>query len=131
MKRTLAWAVLMTLVVVGILVAGLALRKDLRFKDLVARGNRALTADQTVAAIEAFSGAIALNQDSMVAHLRRGEAYRKRGEIEAAIRDFRTAIHVDPSAVRPAELLGDVNYELGRFPMAVEAYGPLPGCPAE
>ena len=122
MKRTLAWAVLMTLVVVGILVAGLALRKDLRFKDLVARGNRALTADQTFAAIEAFSGAIALNQDSMVAHLRRGEAYRKRGEIEAAIRDFRTAIHVDPSAVRPAELLGDVNYELGRFPMAVEAY---------
>jgi len=84
MKRTLAWAVLMTLAVVGALVAGLALRRDLRFQGLVARGNHALSTDQAVAAIEAFSGAIALKGDSMVAHLRRGEAYRKRGEIEAA-----------------------------------------------
>ena len=122
MKRTLAWAILMTFAVVGVLVAGLAVRRDVRFKALVASGNRALATDQTFAAIEAFSGAIALKDDSMVAFLRRGEAYRKRGELDAALRDLRTAVRLDRSAVRPAELLGDVNYDIGRFPLAVDAY---------
>ena len=122
MTRTLAWALLMTAVVGGIVVAGLSVQRDLRYQNLVASGNRALATDQTFAAIEAFSGAIALREDSMVAYLRRGEAYRKRGEPEAALRDFRAASRIDRNAVRPAELMGDVEYDLGRFAKAVDAY---------
>ncbi len=123
MARTLTWAVVMTVVAGGLIVAGLAFQRDARYRNLVAGGNLALSTDQTFAAIEAFSGAIALKDDSMVAYLRRGEAYRKRGELDAAVRDLRTATRLDPAAVRPAELLGDVNYDLGRFAQAVESYG--------
>ena len=122
MIRTLTGALLLTAVVAGLLVAGLAVARDRQYQDLVAKGNRALATDQTFAAIEAFSGAIALKGDSMVAHLRRGEAYRKRGELDAALRDLRTATRLDRSAVKPAELLGDVNYDMGRYARAVEAY---------
>ena len=122
MLRTLTGALLMTAVVAGLLIAGIAVARDRRYQDLVASGNRALAADQTFAAIEAFSGALALKEDSMVAYLRRGEAYRKRGELDAALRDLRAATRLDHSALRPAELLGDVNYDLGRYVKAVEAY---------
>jgi tetratricopeptide (TPR) repeat protein len=122
MARTLAGALLMTAVVAGIVVVGLAVQRDLRYQSLLASGNRALATDQTFAAIEAFSGAIALREDSMVAYLRRGEAYRKRGEAEAALRDFRAASRIDRNAVKPAELLGDVEWDLGRFAKAAEAY---------
>ena len=60
MTRTLAGALLMTAVVAGVVVAGLSVQRYLRYQDLVASGNRALATDQTFAAIEAFSGAIAL-----------------------------------------------------------------------
>jgi tetratricopeptide (TPR) repeat protein len=39
--------------------------------------------------------------------LKRGQAYRRRGEIAAAIRDLRRASEIDPSATRPLEELGD------------------------
>jgi tetratricopeptide (TPR) repeat protein len=122
MTRTLAGALLMTAVVAGIVVAGLSVQRDLRYQDLLASGNRALETNQTFAAIEAFSGAIALREDSMIAHVRRGEAYRKRGEPEAALRDFRAASRIDRNAFKPAEFMGDVEYDLGRFGQAVEAY---------
>jgi len=122
MVRTLTGALLLTAVVAGLLIAGLAVARDRQYQDLVAKGNRALATDETFAAIEAFSGAIALKNDSMVAHLRRGEAYRRRGELDAALRDLRTATRLDRSAVKPAELLGDVNYDMGRYANAVEAY---------
>ena len=122
MTRTLAGALLLTAVAAGVVIAGLSVQRDLRYQNLVADGNRALATEQTFAAIEAFSGAIALREDSMVACLRRGEAYRKRGEFEAALRDFRAASRIDRNAVRPAELMGDVEYDLGRFAKAVEAY---------
>ena len=44
----------------------------------------------------------------MLAHLRRGETYQRRGDLEAAARDFRTAAALDPTATRPLEELGDV-----------------------
>ena len=122
MTRTLAGALLMTAIVAGVVVAGLSVQRDLRYQDLVASGNRALATDQTFAAIEAFSGAIALREDSMIAYLRRGEAYRRRGEPESALRDFRAASRIDRRAVRPAELMGDVESDLGRFQKAAEAY---------
>jgi tetratricopeptide (TPR) repeat protein len=122
MTRTLAGALLMTAVVAGIVVVGLSVQRDLRYQDLLASGSRALATDQPFAAIEAFSGAIALRDDSMIAYLKRGEAYRKRGEPETALRDFRAAARIDRHAVKPAELMGDVEYDLGRFAKAVEAY---------
>ena len=43
------------------------------------RATRPLRDDQTFGAIEAYSGAIALRPESMLAHLRRGETYRRAG----------------------------------------------------
>ncbi|HOG29229.1 MAG TPA: tetratricopeptide repeat protein [Vicinamibacterales bacterium] len=122
MKRTLALALALTALAAGLIVAGLAMQRDIRYRELVAAGNSALESDRPFEAIEAFSGAIALKERSMIAHLRRGEAYRRRGESEAALRDLRAAARIDPSAVRPAELLGDLSCDLGRLPQAVDAY---------
>jgi tetratricopeptide (TPR) repeat protein len=58
----------------------------------------------------------------MLGFLKRGEAYRRRGELEAALRDLRHASEIDPVAPRPLELLGDVNYALLRYDRAVECY---------
>lgn len=92
------------------------------YRALLARGDRALADDQTFGAIEAYSGAIALRPDSVLAHLRRGEAYERRVELEAAARDFRAAATLDPAAPRPLEELGDVFYKRQWYPSAVEAY---------
>ena len=122
MKRTLTAALVIAAAAAGLIVAGLVVQRDIRYRDLIAAGNLALESDQPFEAIEAFSGAIALKADSMVAYLRRGEAYRRRGESDAALRDLRTATRLDPAAARPAESLGDLNSDLGRYPRAVEAY---------
>ena len=58
----------------------------------------------------------------MVAYLKRGDSYRLRGELEAALRDLRAAAEVDPTATRPLELLGDVNASLHRYDRAQDAY---------
>ena len=63
--------------------------------------------DQTFPAIEAYSGAVALRPDAMLPRLRRGEAYRRRGDLDAAVRDFREAAALDLAATRPREELGD------------------------
>ncbi len=122
MKRPLLLAAGITLAAVAILVVGSAVARDREFQRLVARGEQAVAADETFVAIEAFSGAIALKNDSMIAFLKRGETYRRRGEADAALRDLRMAARLDPRAVRPAELLGDVNYGLDRFSRAIENY---------
>jgi tetratricopeptide (TPR) repeat protein len=98
-------------------------RRERGYQAQINSGEAALAAGEVVAAIEAFSGAIALRDDSMVAYLRRGEAYRRRQELETALRDLRTAANLDPSAPRPRELLGDVNVSLGRFVPAAQRYG--------
>jgi len=89
------------------------------------RGDAALREDQTFAAIEAYSGAIALRPDSMLAHLRRGQTYQRRGDrgdLEAAARDFRKAAALDRTATRPLEALGDALYQLQRYERAADAY---------
>jgi tetratricopeptide (TPR) repeat protein len=95
------------------------------YAELLIRGDNALRDDQTFGAIEAYSGAIALRQDSMIAYLRRGQTYQRRGDrgdLERAASDFRTAAGLDPSATRPLEALGDVLYQLQRYDRAAEAY---------
>jgi tetratricopeptide (TPR) repeat protein len=116
-------------VVVGVaaLVAGVVLslysvRQDREFQRLIAVGDAALARDQTFEAIEAFSGALALKRDSMLAYLKRGDTYRRRGELASALRDLREAAALDRSAPRPVELLGDVNLAMERYDRAADHY---------
>lgn len=96
--------------------------RDRDYRTQLNRGDAALRSEQVVAAIEAYSGAVALRPDSMLARLRRGEAYQRRGDFEAAVRDFRDAADLDQAATRPREDLGDALYQLQRYQRAVEAY---------
>ena len=93
------------------------------YSALLTRGDTALRDDQTFGAIEAYSGAIALRPDSMLAYLRRGQTYLRRGDrgdLEAAARDFRTAAALDPTATRPLEALGDALYQSQRYARAAD-----------
>jgi tetratricopeptide (TPR) repeat protein len=108
--------------VAGVVLAAYSVRQDREFQRLIATGDAALADDQTFEAIEAFSGALALKRDSMLAHLKRGDAYRRRGELAAALRDLRQAAALDPAAPRPLELLGDVNVAMERYERAADHY---------
>ncbi|MFM9469814.1 tetratricopeptide repeat protein, partial [Streptomyces scabiei] len=90
------------------------------YRALLARGDAALNDERAVVAIEAYSGAVALRPDSMLAHLRRGEAYHRHGSLEEAARDFRVAAALDPASARPLESLGDVLYGMERYVRAAE-----------
>ena len=95
------------------------------YSTLLTRGDNALRDDQSFNAIEAYSGAIALRPDSMLAYLRRGQTYQRRGDrddLDAAARDFRTAAGLDPTATRPLEALGDVLFQSQRYAHAAGAY---------
>src|SRR5438093_11091414 len=104
-------------------VAYQAAARDRDYRALLARGDSALRDEQTFGAIEAYSGAIGLRPDSMLAHLRRGETYRRRGELDAAAKDLQIAAALDPAATRPLDELGDVRYDQQRFHDAAEIYG--------
>ena len=122
MKRVLGLVLVLALTAVGGAIAYQAAAREHQYRLLLSRGDLALGDGQTFGAIEAFSGAIALRPDSMLAHLKRGETYRQRGDLDAAARDFRRAAALDPSATRPLEALGDVLYQRQRFQAAAEAY---------
>jgi tetratricopeptide (TPR) repeat protein len=106
----------------GSALAWTTIRQDREFQRLIVVGDEALRAGQTSIAIEAFSGAAALETDSMLAYLKRGDTYRRRGDFAAAMRDLEQAAALEPTAPRPIELLGDVNLAMGRFSAAVEQY---------
>jgi len=122
MNRSVVIGVAVAALVAATVVTWLGVRQQREFRRLVAAGDAALRADQTFAAIEAFSGAIALKRDAMVAYLKRGDTYRRRGEYAAALRDLRHASELDGTATRPIELIGDVTEAMGRHDRAVEAY---------
>jgi tetratricopeptide (TPR) repeat protein len=107
--------------VAGALAFG-ALANEREYDRLIAEGDRAVTAERPFQAIEAYSGAIARKPDSMLAHYKRGAVYQTENELEAALRDFRSAADLDPSSLRTIETLGDVNVALGRHERAVERY---------
>lgn len=90
------------------------------YRRLLAHGDAALADEQTFGAIEDYSGAIALRPDSMLAHLRRGETYLLRGDLDGAARDFRTAAALDATATRPLEQWGEVLYRQQRYRRAAE-----------
>ena len=135
--------ILLAILAVAVCAAGIygyaAARRERTFRLLVERGDAALAKDDTFAAIESFSGAITLQNDSMLGYLKRGEAYRRRQQLDSAgrdprqalkfdpaadagMRDLRRAAELDPLAPRPLELLGDVNYSLRRYDRAAERY---------
>ena len=122
MSRTKLVAAILAALGIAAAVAYQVAARERDYRALVARGDTALHDDQAFAAIEAYSGAIALRPDSVLAHLRRGEAYRRRGELDEAARDFRTAASLDPNATRPLEALGDVLFQMQRFDRAAETY---------
>ena len=99
-----------------------SLARDREFQQRVAEGDTAIRDGQTFLAIEAYSGALALDPDSMVAYLKRGETYHRHGDLPAALRDLSMAAQRDPGATRPHERLGDVTYELERYDDAVAHY---------
>lgn len=135
--------VLLAVLALSVCAAGVygyaATRRERNYRQFINRGDAALARDDTFAAIESFSGAIALKDNSMLGYLKRGEAYHRRHQLDAAtrdprqvsgldpaadaaMRDLRRASELDPLAPRPMELLGDVNYALSRFDRAAERY---------
>jgi tetratricopeptide (TPR) repeat protein len=97
-------------------------QKDRQYRGLLAAGEQRLAAHDTSAAIEAFSGALALRPDSMVSHFRRGAAYRAQGQREDAIRDLREATRLAPDATAPFVALGDLYDAESDWVRAAEAY---------
>jgi len=122
MRRGVLAGVMGAILLSGAVFAWNAVRQEREFRRLIAAGDAALARDQTYEAIEAFSGALALKNDSMLAYLKRGDSYRRRGELSAALRDLRESSSLDPAATRPLELLGDVNVAMGRYARAAEVY---------
>lgn len=117
--------------ILGAALAGVALalilgyasnRREQTYRSLVEQGDAALTRGDNLAAVEAFTVAIALKPGSMLGYLKRGEAYRQSGELETALKDLRMAWQLDPSATRPLELLGDVELVLERYDRAIARY---------
>lgn len=96
--------------------------RDAEYRRLVTAGDEALARDQAFLALEAFSGAVALKSESMLAYLKRGETYQRRGDLAAALRDLTRATALAPEATRPLEGLGDVAEALGRHEAAADYY---------
>ena len=122
MKRTVAALALLAAAAGGGALAYQAVSRDRNYRAELVRGDAALADRKTFDAIEAYSGAVTLRPESMLGYLRRGEAYLERGDLEMAARDLGKASILDPSAVRPLEDLGDVEYRRERFAQAVQSY---------
>jgi tetratricopeptide (TPR) repeat protein len=122
-KRVLAGLFLLGLSAAGVYGYTLS-ERERTYRQKIADGDAALARDNTGAAIEAFSGAITLKDDSMLGYLKRGQTYRRRGEFVAAIRDLRRASEIDSAATRPLEELGDAYLAdtPPRFGAAAERY---------
>src|SRR6478609_4877875 len=113
---------------VGVSVLGwFEIRQGREFRRLLAVGDAALAHEQTSVAIEAYSGAIALRRDSMLGWLKRGDTYRRRGEYSPALRDLQQAAALDPAALRPIEVLGDVYDAIGEHGKAANEYSRFVG----
>ncbi len=118
----------LTLLLLGATLTGMvflhAFQRERGFDRLVAEGDAALAQGDLAGAIEAFSGAVTLKPDAMVAYLKRGDAYRRRGEADLglALRDLRRASVLDPTAAGPLEGLGDVYLARVQPGRAVDSY---------
>src|SRR5262245_26042880 len=99
-------------------------RQDERqYRHLLSIGEMALAAGNTYGAIEAFSGALALRPNSMVAYYRRGEAYRAQGQEVEAVVNLKEAIRLAPNAPQPLMALGDLYDTKGESAQAASWFG--------
>ncbi len=122
MRPTLVVVVFVAITGVAGALAYSALANEREFERRIVEGDQAVASERHFEAIEAFSGAIALKPDSMLAHLKRGAVYLNQNEFDAALRDLREAVKLDPGALLAIELLGDVNASLNRADRAIERY---------
>lgn len=122
MKRAL---ILTSLLAIGAVSGALAYRaadRERSYRLLVTSGDSALAQGASLAAVEDFSGAIVVRPDAMLPRLRRGETYRRLGDLDLAARDFRAAANLDPTATRPLDALGDVLFLQARYKRAAETF---------
>lgn len=122
MRRTFVVLALVAAAGVAGALAYASYTTEQEFVRLVADGDQAAADGRAFEALEAYSGALALVPDAVVAYLKRGRVYQLQGEAEAALRDLRRAAELDPSATRPLEWLGDISLELGRVDRGAEYY---------
>jgi tetratricopeptide (TPR) repeat protein len=122
MKLAMAVAGLIGLAVASSL-AVQQLNRGEQFRVLMAEGDQALGAGNTYAAIEAYSGAMALRPDSMASHLRRGQAWQAQRRQDEAIRDFVEAARLQSGAADPLLALAELYEARGDAAQAAEWYG--------
>lgn len=121
MKRLLG-GLLLALVCLAVAYGYWATSRERLYRDNIARGEAALARDDAASAIEAYSGALSIRPDSMLGYLKRGEAYRRQNDLDSALRDLRRASELDAASPRTFELLGDVNYAMGRYERAADGF---------
>lgn len=123
MRRHILTVLLLAAGVAAVL-AATRVQREQDYQRLLVEGDRALSSGDLAAAVEAFTGALTMRPDSMLAYLRRGEAYRRRGadDLSSALRDLRAAASLDPTAPGPHEGLGDVAMARGNPLRAVGHY---------
>ena len=123
--RRLAFAGLLV-IVGGMTAAGVTLvehlQQDRYYRQLLQTGEDALAAGNNFAALEAFSGAVALRPDQMAGYYRRAEAYRLQRQFEKAASDLREALRVAPDAAQPRVALGDLFDAQGDHARAASWY---------
>lgn len=115
MKRFAIGLVLTASVAVGFLYAGST--RTSAHSRLIATSDAALANEDPFVAIAAFSGAIALRADVMLAHLKRGETYHSRGDLETAVAALELATErypIDPSAFMLLADLAERDGDLSR-----------------
>jgi tetratricopeptide (TPR) repeat protein len=110
MRRGLAVGALLLVAASAAAVVALSerAREERYYRELLAGGEEALGAGNSFAAVEAFSGAVALRPDAMPGYYRRAEAYRSQRQFEKAAADLRAAMRLAPDAPQPRIALGDL-----------------------
>lgn len=109
MNRSIVGVAAAVALVLAVALVWLDARQEREYRRLLATGDAAAAGAETLDAIEAFSGALALQPRSVAARLKRGEVYRRRGEYASAMRDLGQVTAMDPTSPRAHELLGDAR----------------------
>ena len=96
--------------------------RDRDYRSALAEGDRALASGNAFSAITAYSGALALRQNSVAARIRRGQAFRDQRREEEAIHDWLAAARLADRSTQPLELLGDLYSSRGEDAQASSYY---------
>ena len=121
MRRFIVSCLVLLLGMAGVFVYQGATRER-EFQQLITEGDRAALNGQPFLALEAYSGALALDPTSMAVHLKRGETYQRQSDLRNATRDLLMAARLDPAATRPYERLGDVAFSLEEYEESITHY---------